>query len=49
MVRSQFEVSFQPVKRWVSMEFAESNDGINVTTADAAKGMATEAGKFTLN
>lgn len=47
IVRKQFDIQFEPVERWVSMEFSLCDDGIEITTVHAARGMSTNAGKFT--
>lgn len=49
MVRKQFQISFEPVGRWVSMEFGMHDGGIDITTQEAAKGMSEATGRFTLN
>lgn len=49
MIRTQFDIEFGPVERWVSMEFATKDESIEITTLDAAKAMTDEPGKFRLN
>lgn len=49
IVQKQFKIAFEPVDRWVSMEFELSDDGITITTKDAAKGMCKDAGRFSMN